>query len=109
MSARTRYRPMTPDEISMARAVSPTRVTYVPATGTKRFAHCIAMEAEEPQPQITERQAQYLRDLVLRFRRQLPAEIVALAGELPCLPATVPTTSAADRDAQPARLDGGAA
>lgn len=63
----------------MALAIAPPHVTYVPGIGTKRFAREIAQEAERADAEITEGQASYLREVVVRFRRQIPREVVTLA------------------------------
>lgn len=73
-------RPMTADERKMALAISPMLVTYIPGIGTKRFARDIADLAELPDAAITEAQAVYLRQVVHRFRRQIPSAIVSLAA-----------------------------
>lgn len=67
-------RPMTADELAMARAVSPNRVTYLPGSPDKRFAWTICSATE-----ITEAQASYLHRLVYRYRRQIPNQVVVLA------------------------------
>ena len=73
-------RPMTPDERVMARAISPMNVTYLPGIGTKRFAREMAALAEHEDAAITEAQAVYLRQVVHRFRRQVPSAVVSLAA-----------------------------
>jgi hypothetical protein len=70
---------MSDDERRMARALA--ACTFVPGIGTKRFARQMAHMAESTEAQITDPQAEYLRSAVRRFRRQIPAEVVALAGE----------------------------
>lgn len=71
---------MTDNERLFARAIAPGMVTYPPATGTKRFARDMARLAElSPAAVLTARQGLYLRRVVVRFRRQIPADIVALA------------------------------
>ena len=67
-------RPMTADEIALARACSPAHITYVPGTGTKSFAAAMALQADQPAPLISEGQAVSLRAVAYRFRRQLPAD-----------------------------------
>src|SRR3954471_19008524 len=67
-------RPMTEDELRMARAVTPGRVSYVPGSSDKRFAGQICGATD-----ITEGQASYLHRLVYRYRRQIHPAVVALA------------------------------
>ena len=72
---------MTTDQMTMAAHLA--RCTFFPGTGTKRFAHDMAFRATQPDPApLTERQAEYLRTAVIRFRRQIPAEVVELAKSL---------------------------
>ena len=73
------HRPMTDDEKAMALAIEPPKVSYVPGIPTKRFARDIAAEARSENPHITTGQASYLRAVVVRFRRQIPASVVELA------------------------------
>lgn len=69
---------MTPDQISMATALA--RVTMRPAVATKRFARDMAdLATQQPDKPLTQRQAQYLAEAVVRYRRQIPAAVVALA------------------------------
>jgi hypothetical protein len=84
-------RPMTDDEVRMARALGACR--FAPATFDKRFARDIAARAEKPEPTITEAGAACLRAKVHRYRRQIPADVVALAG---------PPAPAEPREAPPA-------
>ena len=77
----TDRRPMTEDEKAMALAIEPPNVSYVPGIPTKRFARDIAAEARSENPHITTGQASYLRAVVVRFRRQIPPYIVALARQ----------------------------
>ncbi|MEX2155097.1 MAG: hypothetical protein WD825_17260 [Gemmatimonadaceae bacterium] len=70
------FRPMTEDERRMARALA--GVTMIPGIPSKRFAGDIASEAASASAQISERQANALRSLVHRYRRQIPADVVAL-------------------------------
>lgn len=69
---------MSQDEQRMAVALGD--VTMVPGIPSKRFARDIATEASDAEPIITEGQAEALRSLVYRYRRQIPSEIVALSG-----------------------------
>lgn len=69
---------MTPAQISMATGLA--RVTFPPASNTKRFARDMAdLATQQPDKPLTQRQAQYLAEACVRYRRQLPAEVVALA------------------------------
>ena len=69
---------MTEDEKTMACALN--ACCFCPGIGTKRFARSMAYLADmqDDQP-ITARQSKYLRDAVIRFRRQIPADVVAIA------------------------------
>lgn len=56
---------------------------FVPGTATKRFAKDMAWRAQQPQPKpLTEKQSEYLRTAVIRFRRHIPADVVELARSL---------------------------
>lgn len=69
---------MTPSQISMATALA--RVTMPAGVGTKRFARDMAdLATQRPEQALTQRQAQYLAEAVIRYRRQIPADVVALA------------------------------
>lgn len=69
---------MTPEQISMARALA--KCNFVPGIRTKRFAHDIAETANlRPETVLTQPQAQYLAEAVVRFRVQIPDKVVALA------------------------------
>jgi hypothetical protein len=71
---------MTDDEKRMAIAL--TGCTFVPGIATKRFARQVAYRAEQGTGDpLTEKQAKYLRDAVIRFRRQIDPAIVALARQ----------------------------
>lgn len=72
-----RYRPMVVDEQAMALALA--QVTMIPGIPSKGFARAMAAAARAEAPAITERQADTLRSLVYRYRRQIPADVVALA------------------------------
>ena len=70
---------MTDDQIKMALALG--KCSFFPGSSQKRFARNMAHWAQlKPQAPITGAQDRYLRDLVQRFRRQLPDHIVSLAG-----------------------------
>lgn len=72
---------MTPDQITMVTHLA--RCTFVPGTGTKRFAQDMAYRAEHMAGKpITGGQAEYLRTAVIRFRRQIPDDVVELARSL---------------------------
>lgn len=69
---------MTADEITMATALGFSRVQ--PGTPDKSFVGVMAACALDAEPAITENQALYLRICIHRYRRQLEAAVVALAG-----------------------------
>lgn len=69
---------MTPEQISMARALA--RVTFPPGLPGKRFALDMAAQANlRPLATLTAKQADFLAELVVRYRRQIPADVVELA------------------------------
>ena len=69
---------MTDAERQMARDLH--RCTFCPGIGTKRFAREMAARADQPDAKpLTEKQAKYLREAVIRYRRQIPAGTVKLA------------------------------
>lgn len=68
---------MTEAERRMARALG--RCRFLPGSPPKRFARQVAAEAEREDAQLTGPQARWLRSLVQRYRRQIPADVVALA------------------------------
>lgn len=70
-------RPMTEDERRMAEVLGRCRI--LPGSPEKRFAGAMATLAAQHEPLITVRQAEWLRVLVHRYRRQIPADVVALA------------------------------
>lgn len=71
---------MTESDRVFALAVAPGKVTYPPGIGTKRFARDMAWLAlMNPATVLTPKQARYLRQVVVRFWRQVPADVVALA------------------------------
>lgn len=73
------WRAMTADEVTMALALG--RCSFVPATFDKRFAGALWSRAKYvTEPQITAREAALLRVKVHRYRRQLPSDVVRLAG-----------------------------
>ena len=72
---------MTDEQIAMIRALSV--VTFVPGAGTKRFARDMGfMAANQPGHELTPKQAEYLRTAVIRFRRQIPHDVVETAKRL---------------------------
>lgn len=80
------YRPMTPEERECALALCPGHVTYLPGSPDKRFARSMAVSARfDSSAVITEPQAEYLRRLVWKYRRQLPEKIRAYVPEKPAL------------------------
>jgi hypothetical protein len=71
---------MTDNERMFARAIAPGMVVYAPGIGTKRFARDMAtLERLSPAAVLSPKQAIYLRQVVVRFRRQIPADIVRIA------------------------------
>lgn len=69
---------MTENEKTLARALE--RCTFFPGIGTKRFARDMALAAAQPEPgPLTPAQRRYLLTAVVRYRRQIPADIVKLA------------------------------
>jgi hypothetical protein len=85
-------RPMSIDEQRMGEALGLCRV--LPASFDKRFAAEMAACARDDAPAITEKQAECLCRLVHKYRRQIPADVVALAGARPPDPWTVPVAAA---------------
>lgn len=73
-------RPMSSEEREMALHLS--RCRFLPGSAAKRFARDIGFEAEHDDPTITERQAAYLRSTVYTYRRQIPRDVVSLAGDV---------------------------
>ena len=89
-------RDMTTDEKAMALALSPMKVRYVAGSPDKRFAWTMADDAEHAAlPQITTRQAEYLITLCIRMRRQIPADVLAIAERLAQRPRRRPGGSVA--------------
>lgn len=68
------WRPMTEAEQDMAIALS--HCTFPPGTNQKRFARNLAAQAQLDEPQITDRQRAYLHQMVHRYRRQIPTEVL---------------------------------
>lgn len=72
---------MTPDEIKICTSLG--SVTFIPGIGAKRLAKNMAdMAARNPGYELTERQRAAVLDIAIKFRRQLPADVVALARRL---------------------------
>ena len=72
---------MTEEQIAMARALC--AASFCPGTCTKRFARNMGlMAANQPDRELTPKQAEYLRTAVIRFRRQIPPEVVEIARNL---------------------------
>ena len=71
---------MNDDEMAMA--IHLAACSFLPGSAAKRFARDMAYRAADSERHkipLTEKQAKYLRDSVIRFRRQIPGDIVALA------------------------------
>lgn len=69
---------MTDHEKIMARALN--GCTFVPGTGTKRFARNMAFLAENsPDAELTSGQKKYLASAVVRFRRRIDPAVVEIA------------------------------
>jgi len=61
-------------------AVALSGCTFVYGTNTKRFARNMAFFAQHaPDKELTPKQREYLRTAVIRFSRQIDADVVALA------------------------------
>lgn len=72
---------MTEGQKTMARALA--ACTFVPGISTKRFARDMAHLADHgPDLELSPRQAEYLRTAVIRYRRQIPRDVVQLAESL---------------------------
>jgi hypothetical protein len=69
---------VTENEKTLARELD--RCVFFPGIGTKRFARDMAFAAAQPEPgPLTPAQRRYLLTAVVRYRRQIPADIVKLA------------------------------
>lgn len=79
LARHTEPRPtMAEDERTIARALR--GVTFCPGIATKRFARNMADAAERADaPALTTKQRAALISVAIRFRRQVPADVVALA------------------------------
>lgn len=56
------------------------RCTFLPASFDKRFARTMGHIADRPAGELTDRQRSCLNSLAYRYRRQIPAPIVAKAA-----------------------------
>ncbi len=76
------WRPMTAEEMAVARALS--RLRLPAGHRHKHFARDLAAQAATAMPQITDRQAAHLNRLRVRYRRQLPPKLrLVLQGGTP--------------------------
>lgn len=72
---------MTDAERMIARAIA--QVVYCPGIGTKRFAREMAERAQHaPLVPLTPKQRAYLVSVAVRYRRQIPRDIVELARRM---------------------------
>lgn len=63
--------PMTDLERRAALALSPDKITYLPASWAKRFGRGMSAEASLPHGALTDNQREALWSAVWRFRRQI--------------------------------------
>lgn len=70
------WRRMTDAERRLAKALAD--CSFPPATAQKRFARSIAAQADADEPKITDKQRAYLHQMVHRYRRQIPTEVLLL-------------------------------
>jgi hypothetical protein len=72
------------DEKTLAIALA--KCTFVPGVPTKRFARDMAERAHWPSGPdtvpLTPKQRKYLCEAVIKFRRQIPQSVVALANKM---------------------------
>lgn len=73
-------RPMSPEEIAMAKAL--VHVNFGMQSATRRFAERMNARTHLIPPDISDNEAWYLRDCVHTFRKQIPAHVVAHAGDV---------------------------
>lgn len=74
---------MTDAEKFIARAIRPGLVTYRSGIGTKRFAREMAEMAEHnPLNPLTPKQARYLCQIAVKFRRQVAPDVVEAARRM---------------------------
>lgn len=85
---------MTDQERSMAKALG--QCSFLPGTFDKRYAGVFAFEAKRDQPEITEKEAELLRRMTYRYRRQIDPAIVALSQIPGPSIASTPAPAAAD-------------
>lgn len=72
---------MTRDQKTLAHALA--RVVFFPGLQIKKFARDMAVCASlEQPPELTPKQAEYLRTAVIRYRRQISADVVKLAESM---------------------------
>lgn len=72
---------MTPEQQTFARALN--RCTFVPGIGVKRFARDMVHLADtDPGRTLTPAQSEYLRTAVIRYRKQIPRDVVELAQKM---------------------------
>lgn len=72
---------MTPDQITMAHALN--RCGLFPGSSVKRFARDMAsLATTNPAHELTPPQHKYLCDSVVRHRRQMAREVLAIAIQL---------------------------
>lgn len=72
---------MTPNQKTLAHAL--VRVVFFPGLPIKKFARDMASSASlEQSPELTPKQAEYLRTAVIRYRRQIAADVVKLAESM---------------------------
>jgi hypothetical protein len=68
------FRPMTPDEQALARALR--RGAFMVRVEDRRFAQDMAHRADLAKPELSEAQAAHLRRLVKRYRKKVrPADV----------------------------------
>lgn len=70
---------MTEAERQMGQALG--RCAFVPASFDKRWCRAIAFVAAGEEPSITPKEAELLRTMVQRYRRQIEPAVVALAAD----------------------------
>ena len=80
MTKRVARRPMTDAELRMAKALG--RCAYIPGTYDKRMGQSLAASAIGDRL-ISDKEAVELRRLVVRYRRQIHRDVVALARTTP--------------------------
>lgn len=94
---------MTDAEVRLAKRLGVCR--FLPASFDKRFAQGLAARTSATQPAISVKESSELLCLkVIKYRRQLPPTLVALAREILNVPPPAPpsVTAAPDASADPA-------